>query len=122
MEYRDSKLLDYVLKTCENSLKLVRDEEDPLLQSIRLFVDSNLGIKLDEVCLEYISSRFMYRIAMIEERGLTPLKNKLYGLDRNILENRNSVMEFIQQNYRIPLNGIDLGPRRSNDDILDDML
>ena len=123
MNKHNKETLSYVLKTCNSTLDLIRDEDDILLASMRCFIQGNLGISVNVnikqskyKVLYDIEELFTFRLNKIKEAGLEILSNEIQGLDRNKLENIERIKTFILDNYKIKIDECVLQP--SNDTCL----
>lgn len=118
-------ILQIVLKKCEDTLVLLRDENDPLLNS--MYIYNNLGVKVDVskskyIDLEFIITLYFERLKIINDNGLTPLYEKLHSIDRNKEENLKMIKTFILDNYKINVEQGLLSPRMSIDEIIDNFI
>ncbi len=124
MNKHNKETLSYVLKTCNSTLDLIRDEDDKLLVSMRYFIQGNLGINVDVKQSKYkvlhdIEELFTFRLNKIKEAGLEILSNEIRGLDRNKLENIERIKTFILDNYKIKIDECILQPSNDTHDIID---
>ncbi len=120
-------ILPIVLKTCQDTLELVRYENDPILNSMSLYVYNNLGIRVDVskskyAVLESIRSCYLERLELINDNGLTPLYEKLNGIDRNTKENLEMIKTFILDNYKITVDEALLSPYMDKNEIIDSII
>lgn len=124
---RKKENFDYVIKTASSTLDLIKSNDDPLLSSLGLFIDCNLGFSVDVRRPKYqvlndISVLFEERTEKITKYNLDKLEMKMYGLDRNIEQNKIIIKDFIFEHYNIHIPEDLLCPSIDNSKIIDYMI
>ena len=124
---RKKKVLEYVLKVTSDTLDIIRDNEDPLLQQLNNFITNNLGINVNVInqrkyqILDNIQILFEERTQNITDNNLDKLELKMEGLDRNNDNNIKIISDFIIDNYNIQDDSF-LEPYNDSHDIIDKII
>lgn len=112
---------DYVIKTTSDTIDLIRDKNDPLLNQLGGFISVNLGISVNFNQSKYrvlaeIEDLYEERKNKIEESKLTELQKDLIKLDRNKEENT----KYLENKYHF-LQNVNLCPSRDCHEIIDEV-